>query len=130
MKPPLNIRVHSKKRQLELVYDDRPAPVTLSFEYLRVYSPSAEVMGHGGVPGPVQSGKKNVRITAVEAAGHYGLRLTFDDGHDSGIYTWEWLHELGCRRQALWQDYLDRLDAAGAFRDPDTTPVCIIEPPP
>ncbi|MCY4473394.1 MAG: DUF971 domain-containing protein [Kistimonas sp.] len=128
MEAPSTIRVRKKKRVLELSYAALQSPVDLSFEYLRVYSPSAEVMGHGRRPGPLQSGKKNVVITLVEPAGHYGLRLVFDDGHSSGIYTWDWLWELGSCQVQLWQAYLDRLAAAGACRDPDTAPVRIMEP--
>ena len=84
----------------------------LTFEYLRVFSPSAEVKGHGGGEGVLQLGKQNVGIRAVEPVGNYALRLIFDDGHDTGLYSWTLLHELGRNRQAHWARYLERCAAS------------------
>ena len=89
---------------------------SFSFEYLRVYSPSAEVKGHGPGQEVLQTGKENVAITAIEPVGHYAVRLVFDDGHDSGLYSWSYLHELGSNMESNWQHYLDRLTAAGYAR--------------
>ena len=93
---------------------------SLPFEYLRVYSPSAEVRGHGAGQETLQLGKHEVGITAVEPVGHYAVRLRFDDGHDTGLYTWAYLRELGETRDAKWQHYLDRLAKLGI---PYPTPV-------
>ena len=84
----------------------------LTFEYLRVFSPSAEVKGHGGGEGVLQLGKQNVGISAVEPVGNYAVRLIFDDGHDTGLYSWTLLHELGRNRQAHWARYLERCAAS------------------
>jgi len=83
-----------------------------------VYSPSAEVRGHGPGQETLQIGKREVAIKSVEPVGHYALRPTFSDGHDTGIYSWEYLHELGANHDELWRRYLDRLHAAGASREP------------
>jgi DUF971 family protein len=88
----------------------------LPFEYLRVFSPSAEVTGHGVGEGILQVGKENVGISAVEPVGNYALRLKFDDGHDTGLYSWPLLHELGRRRESNWNRYLERCAAAGIVR--------------
>lgn len=114
---PTDIRLQTKSRQLVLAYDDG-SHFELPFEYLRVHSPSAEVKGHGPGQERLQTGKENVQIKAAEPVGHYALRLVFDDGHDSGLYSWEYLFELGRDRQQLWQAYLDRLEAAGYARQP------------
>ena len=90
----------------------------LPFEYLRVHSPSADVKGHGPGQEVLQTGKERVQVTAVEPVGHYAVRLRFDDGHDTGLYTWKYLHELGREREPRWQAYLDRLAAAGYAREP------------
>lgn len=114
---PVEIRLHQGSRTLELGYADGTRFV-LGCELLRVYSPSAEVRGHGPGEEVLQTGKRLVNITAVQAVGNYALQFTFSDGHDSGIYSWAYLHEL-CREQdALWSAYLERLSAAGASRDP------------
>lgn len=95
----------------------------LPFEYLRVHSPSAEVRGHGAGQETLQVGKENVAIERIEPVGHYAVRLVFDDGHDSGIFTWAYLDELGERKVDNWRRYLDRLSAAGYAREPqDATP--------
>jgi DUF971 family protein len=103
---------------LALSFDDGTV-FKLPFEYLRVYSPSAEVMGHGPGQETLQTGKEKVMITAVEPVGHYAVRLVFDDGHDTGLYTWEYLHELGTGMEARWRTYLDKLEAAGYAHRPE-----------
>ena len=89
--------------------------------YLRVYSPSAEVRGHGPGQETLQTGKRNVEITDLESVGHYAVKPSFSDGHDTGIYSWDLLHDLGVNQEALWSDYLARLEQAGASRDVDST---------
>jgi DUF971 family protein len=107
-----DIRLRTKSRVLEVVFDDG-AEYSLPFEYLRVYSPSAEVRGHGPGQETLQLGKHDVVVTAVEPVGHYAVRLTFDDGHDTGLYSWAYLRELGETRDVKWQHYLDRLAKLG-----------------
>lgn len=120
---PSGVKLHKASRTLELRYADGRS-FTLPAEFLRVHSPSAEVQGHGQ---PVlQTGKQNVALTGVESAGNYALKLTFDDGHDSGLYSWEYLYQLGSNQATLWQDYLGRLRAAGASRDPDVSIVKVM----
>jgi len=113
---PSEVRLLTASRTLELAYDDGQR-FSLPCEYLRVYSPSAEVRGHGPGQEVLQVGKQYVAITAVEPVGHYALKLVFDDGHDSGLYSWDYLYELGRNQQTYWQDYLNRLAAAGASRE-------------
>lgn len=115
---PTGVKLHKRSRELELVYADGSS-YRLGCEYLRVYSPSAEVQGHGPGQEVLQTGKINVGIEAVKPVGHYALQLVFDDGHDTGLYSWEYLHALCTDYEQRWQAYLDRLDAAGANRDPD-----------
>jgi DUF971 family protein len=91
----------------------------LSCEYLRVYSPSAEVRGHGAGQETLQTGKLKVAISEIKPVGNYALQLVFDDGHDTGIYAWDYLYHLCVDRENLWQDYLDQIAQAGANRDPD-----------
>ena len=91
----------------------------LPFEFLRVFSPSAEVRGHGPGQEILQTGKENVDVTALQPMGRYALRIIFDDGHETGLYSWSYLYELGTGQDALWEDYLDRLAAAGYARKPD-----------
>jgi DUF971 family protein len=112
---PAEIRLHRKSRLLEVSYGDGRR-YELPCEYLRVYSPSAEVRGHGPGQEILLVGKEKVGITAVEPVGHYALRLRFDDGHDSGLYTWEYLDDLGRKMNDNWQAYLDRLREAGYKR--------------
>src|SRR5699024_9656411 len=120
MKIPNKIRLNITDQQLELGYASGEE-FALPAEFLRVMSPSAEVQGHGN---PVlQTGKQFVRLTNVEAAGNYALKLSFDDGHDSGLYTWDYLYRLGSRQQELWQDYLEQLRNANQFRDPSQSAV-------
>jgi DUF971 family protein len=102
---------------LEIAFDDG-VTYQLPCEYLRVYSPSAEVAGHGPGQEVLQVGKKNVGISELVPVGSYAVQINFDDGHDTGLYTWENLYRLGKNQSALWQQYLDRLAAAGASREP------------
>lgn len=112
---PSQIKLHKKSRTLELAYPD--GNFELTAEFLRVHSPSAEVRGHGIGNGVLQTGKKHVGLLKVEAAGNYALKLTFDDGHDSGLYTWEYLYDLAHDQANYWQNYLDQLAKAGGSRD-------------
>ena len=117
---PTDIKLHKASKTLTLKYASGEEH-TLPAEFLRVHSPSAEVQGHGK---PIlQFGKINVGLTKVEPAGQYALKLTFDDGHDSGLFTWEYLYELGRRYDELWEDYLAELKAAGKTRDPNESVV-------
>ncbi len=115
---PTGIELHKRSRELELSYADGSS-FRLPCEYLRVFSPSAEVQGHGPGQEVLQVGKLNVGISAIKPVGNYALQLVFDDGHDSGLYSWDYLHRLCTEQEARWQDYLQRMDAAGATRDPD-----------
>ncbi len=120
---PTRIKLNKSSKTLELGYADGQQ-FALPAEFLRVYSPSAEVQGHGN---PIlQYGKINVALTDVQPAGNYALKLTFDDGHDSGIFTWNYLYELATEHSALWQKYLAQLSAAGRSRDPDESVVRIM----
>lgn len=112
MPHPTDIKLRTKSRLLDIKFEDG-SRFELPFEYLRVYSPSAEVRGHGPGQETLQLGKHNVGIKAVEPVGYYAVRLIFDDGHDSGLYTWDYLHELGRERDAKWQHYLARLKELG-----------------
>ncbi|WP_065615439.1 gamma-butyrobetaine hydroxylase-like domain-containing protein [Pseudomonas moraviensis] len=113
---PTDIKLHKASKTLALTYASGEE-FTLPAEFLRVHSPSAEVQGHGK---PIlQFGKLNVGLSKLEPAGNYALKLTFDDGHDSGLFTWEYLYELGKRQTELWDDYLAELRAAGKSRDPN-----------
>ncbi len=118
---PQKILLHKKSRQLELHFDDQE--FRLAAEYLRVHSPSAEVRGHGPGEGVLPSGKQEVAINGLEKAGNYALKITFDDGHDSGIYTWDYLYDLGAKQKCYWQAYLDELHRQGKSRVPDTNVV-------
>ena len=113
---PTNIVHHQKSRSLEITFNNEDE-FLLSCEYLRVYSPSAEVRGHGPGQEVLQIGKKEVNIRHIEAVGHYALKLTFTDGHDTGIYSWDYLWSLGKEYEVNWSEYLDRLKKAGATRD-------------
>jgi len=114
---PTEIKLHQSSRALEIAFNDGRV-FRLPYEFLRVYSPSAEVRGHGPGQEVLQVGKRDVAIKEVEAVGHYAIRPTFSDGHDTGIYSWDYLYDLGARQDDLWQRYLDRMAAAGASRDP------------
>ncbi len=113
---PTEIKLHQKSRKLEISFSDGQR-FEIPYEMLRVCSPSAEVRGHGPGQEVLQTGKKNVEITAIEPIGTYAIQPLFSDGHNSGIYSWEYLYDLGHRRERLWLSYLDRLKAAGASRD-------------
>lgn len=112
---PVSIRVRRAERLLDITFDDQAA-YQLPAEFLRVESPSAEVRGHGG-PKQLVSGKRDVGIAAVEPVGHYAVRICFDDGHDSGIFSWGYLRELSEAQDELWREYLRALHQAGATRD-------------
>lgn len=114
---PTGIHLHRKSRILELTWADGSSH-RLPCEYLRVYSPSAEVKGHGPGQEVLQTGKQHVNISAIKPVGHYALQLVFDDGHDTGLYGWGYLRELCEEQGPRWDDYLRRLHAAGASRDP------------
>ncbi len=112
---PTEIKLHKNARVLEIAFDDE-SRFEYPCEYLRVYSPSAEVRGHSPGQETLQVGKEEVNIEQIEPVGQYAVTLHFDDGHNTGIYNWELLYELGANREAYWQDYLDRLAAAGHQR--------------
>jgi DUF971 family protein len=112
---PVSINLRRKSRILAIAFDDG-AEFELGFELLRVFSPSAEVRGHGPGQEVLVTGKEDVDILEVEPVGNYAVRLRFDDGHDSGIYGWDYLYDLGRRRDWYWQRYLERLRAAGIGR--------------
>lgn len=115
MPKPTNIMLHKQSRVLEIDFDN-DTNFKLPCEYLRVYSPSAEVTGHGPGQEVLQLGKENVNIDAIEPVGHYAVKLVFDDNHDSGLYSWEYLYELGTNYDAKWANYLERLQEAGHER--------------
>ena len=112
---PTEIKVHQNSRLMEISFSDGKV-FTLSFEFLRVYSPSAEVRGHGPGQEVLQVGKQDVTITGVEPVGSYAIQPTFSDGHSTGIYSWDYLYDLGLRRDELWAEHLARLAAAGQRR--------------
>lgn len=121
MPRPTEIKLHQRSRLLELSFDDGKT-FQLPCEFLRVYSPSAEVAGHGPGQEVLQTGKRDVEITGVEPVGTYAVQLSFSDGHDTGIYSWDLLYNYGLHQEELWQDYLRRLEEAGASRDPGSSP--------
>jgi DUF971 family protein len=113
---PVSFIVHKQSCQLEVAFDDG-AVFLLPFELMRVYSPSAEVSGHGPGQEVLQTGKRNVEMVALEPVGNYAVKPVFSDGHVSGIYTWAYLYKLGRDQDAMWEDYLQRLEAAGHTRE-------------
>jgi DUF971 family protein len=113
---PTDITVHQQSRVLEIAFSDG-ARFRIPIELMRVYSPSAEVMGHGPGQETLQTGKREVGIDALEPVGRYGIRPRFSDGHESGIFSWDYLYQLGAREAQLWQDYEARLTTAGVDRD-------------
>ena len=119
---PTEIKLHQISRVMELTFSDN-THFQLPYELLRVFSPSAEVRGHGPGQEVLQAGKRNVAIVGVEPVGNYAIRPIFSDGHNSGIYSWDLLYELGARQESMWQQYLARLEAAGASREDDVTVV-------
>ncbi len=114
---PLEIRLKQVEKRLEVAFDDG---VTFAYpaEFLRVESPSAEVKGHGPGQQKIVAGRRHVGIVAIEPVGNYAIRIRFDDLHDTGIYSWAYLYEIGTDRETIWQAYLDALDARGLSRDP------------
>jgi DUF971 family protein len=117
---PTEIKLHQKSRLLEIAFSDGKR-FELPCEFLRVYSPSAEVRGHGPGQEVLQVGKMNVEITDIQPVGSYAVQLVFSDGHDSGLYSWDYLYDLGVNQEALWQQYLARMKEAGAKREPAAT---------
>jgi DUF971 family protein len=113
---PTEITLHQASRALEIAFADGKS-FRLPCEFLRVHSPSAEVRGHGPGQETLQTGKKDVTITAVEPVGQYAIQLRFSDGHDTGIYSWDLLYEYGNQQESMWQEYLQRLQEAGASRE-------------
>ncbi len=118
---PESITVHGASRVLEVVFSDG-AHFRLPFELMRVYSPSAEVMGHGPGQEVLQTGKREVALVELAPVGNYAVQPTFSDGHDSGIFSWDYLYELGARQAELWADYEARLAAEGVDRDASMAP--------
>jgi DUF971 family protein len=117
---PTEITLHQKSRRLELAYDDGQR-YQLDFEYLRVFTPSAEARGHGPGQETLQTGKRNVTIERIEPVGTYALRFVYSDGHDSGLYSWDLLHNLAVHHDELWAEYLKQLENQGQSRDIDTS---------
>ena len=122
---PTEIKLHQKSRTMEITFSEG-SKFELSYEFLRVFSPSAEVRGHGPGQETLQIGKKDVEIANFEPVGAYAVKPTFSDGHESGLYSWDYLYFLGQNRDELWSKYLARLEEAGASRDPAENPA----PPP
>ena len=110
---PVDMSLHKKSKRFDIAFDDGQS-FSFSFEFLRVFSPSAEVTGHTPDQAKLQVGKRDVDVKGVEPIGRYAVRFVFDDGHDSGIYSWEYLHDIGTRRDELWEGYLQQLKDAGA----------------
>ncbi len=113
---PVSLTVHGQSHVLEVAFSDGAA-FRIPFELMRVFSPSAEVQGHGPGQEVLQTGKRHVDLVALEPVGNYAVQPTFSDGHDSGIFSWAYLYELGARQDSLWAEYADRLAAAGVDRD-------------
>ena len=118
---PTALTLHQKSRVLDIAFDDGSA-FSLPFELLRVYSPSAEVRGHGQGQEVLQLGKREVGITELEPVGNYAVQPTFSDGHNTGLYSWSYLYKLGTEQESLWQDYLNRLHTAGFIGDSGREP--------
>ncbi|MDR2838779.1 MAG: DUF971 domain-containing protein [Azonexus sp.] len=117
---PVEITLHQKSRRLELAYEDSQRYL-LDFEYLRVFTPSAEARGHAPGQETLQTGKRHVLIDRIEPVGAYALRFVYSDGHDSGLYTWDLLHNLATHQEELWAEYLKRIESEGLSRDIDST---------
>jgi DUF971 family protein len=116
---PTEIKLHQQSRVMEVAFNDG-RQFNLPYEYLRVFSPSAEVRGHGPGQEVLQVGKKNIEIKNIEPVGQYAVVLVFSDGHDSGIYSWDYLYDLGAKQEFYWNSYLRRMTEAGASREPKT----------
>jgi DUF971 family protein len=116
---PTEIKLHQKSRELEIHFDDS-AEFRFSCEFLRVYSPSAEVRGHGPGQEVLQVGKKNIDITAIDPVGSYAVKLVFSDGHDTGLYSWDYFYDLGKNQENYWKTYLARMEQSGASREQAT----------
>ena len=114
---PTEINLHQVSRMVDVAFDDGQS-FSLPVEYLRVFSPSAEVRGHGPGQETLQTGKSQVNISAIEPIGMYAVKFVFSDGHDTGIYSWDYLYELGAKRESNWKSYLARMQQAGKSRDP------------
>ena len=113
---PTEIKLHQQSRVMDVAFND-DSRFSLPFEYLRVFSPSAEVRGHGPGQEVLQVGKKNIDIKNIEPVGQYAVVLVFSDGHDSGIYSWDYLYDLGAKQEFYWNNYLRRMEEAGASRE-------------
>ena len=113
---PTEIHLHQVSRVLDVTFEDGKS-FTLPVEYLRVFSPSAEVRGHGPGQEVLQVGKRDVNVSAIDPVGMYAVKLVFSDGHDTGIYSWEYLYDLGAKKDSNWKTYLARLQQAGKTRD-------------
>ncbi|TAK86664.1 MAG: DUF971 domain-containing protein [Betaproteobacteria bacterium] len=118
---PVEIKLRQKSRVMEISFSDG-SQFELSYELLRVYSPSAEVRGHGPGQEVLQAGKRDVEILSLEPSGSYAIQPVFSDGHDTGIYSWDYLYWLGKNREELWREYLERLEKAGLSREPGPAP--------
>lgn len=118
---PTAITLHQSSRELEITFDNE-ANYHFPYEFLRVNSPSAEVRGHGPGQEVLQVGKRDVSVTALDPVGNYAMKITFDDGHDSGLFTWTYLDTLGKNQAAMWDAYLHLMEAAQASRDPEKNP--------
>jgi DUF971 family protein len=123
---PTALTVHQQSRLLDIAFDDG-SEFSLPFELLRVYSPSAEVKGHGAGQEVLQVGKRDVGIVSLEPVGNYAVQPTFSDGHNTGLFSWEYLHKLGSRQQELWAEYMARLHAAGYDGDTGRDPQAVVE---
>jgi DUF971 family protein len=121
IQPPTELKYHKRSRQLDVRFENGMA-ARLSAEFLRVHSPSAEVKGHAAGEGVLVTGKEKVAISAIEPVGRYAVRLVFDDGHNTGLYTWDVLYELCSEHDRKWQRYLERLALAGKTRDAPPPP--------
>jgi DUF971 family protein len=122
---PTALTVHQKSRVLDIAFDDG-SEFSIPFELLRVYSPSAEVRGHGQGQEVLQLGKREVGISGVEPVGNYAIQPTFTDGHNTGLFSWDYLYKLGSEQDALWKDYLARLNAAGFEGDSGRAPGAVL----
>ena len=128
-KTPTEVKLRKQSNTLELSYSDG-SQLEFSSEFLRVHSPSAEVRGHGNGQEVLQTGKRNVKLKNLEPVGNYAVKLEFDDGHSTGIFSWDYLVSIGRDKKKLWEDYLLRLQQAGKTRDPSPTDTQIIKEKP